>query len=768
MERRCAGLNAQRPTIRDESVSFLATFNAGASLSTARNQSAPPTQKSWALGVGRWALGVQPAAGASRHGTLPRILLALLLLCATTFADLPTITLATVMPPGGKIGTDVEITINGSELEEANALLFSHPGISAKPKAEKQFVVTIAADVPPGIYDLRLVGKSGVSNPRSFAVGELPETVEKAANDKPETATELAIGSVINGTVAAATSDYFKFAAKQGQRLFVECAAQEIDSRLNPVLAVLDPGGREMESSRRGGLLDFTAPADATYLVQVRDLIFGGGPEHYFRLALTAGPRLDFVLPPSGTAGAKGKFTLYGRGLPGGAPANLTTVDGKPLEKLDVEIDVPATPPKMEGLDTPASASVDGFPYRLRTPQGASNPVFISLASTPVLPEQEPNNKPAEAQKITVPCEIAGQFFPAADVDAFTFDAKKGDIYWIEVFSSRLGLPTNPFLLVQREGGDVQEVYPPDANIGGPRFNTLHNDPATRLEVKEDGVYRVQVRDLFGNTRVNPRCVYRLSIHKEAPDFRLAAIIELPPKKDDDRAAIARAAFLHSGETIPVRVIAFRRDGFAGEIELSGDTLPEGVTCTSAKIPAGKNDTLMLLTAAEQAPRWVGPVHIVGKAKVGESELVHQARAAVVEWNVPDFNNEPVSARLAQEFALAVSGTEAAPISVEPAEEKVWEVAVGAKLDIPLKITRRDGNAEALKLKAFDAPAIEGLKEIDVDGKTPTATASIDLAAVKIPAGNYTIHFRAQSKAKFRNKDTPITVFSSPIRISVK
>src|SRR6185369_6344766 len=140
-----------------------------------------------------------------RCGTLHRIILTLLLLGSTVVADLPTITLATVMPPGGKIGTDVEITINGSELEEANALLFSHPGISAKLKAEKQFVVTIAADVPPGIYDLRLIGKSGVSNPRSFAVGELSELVEKAANDKPDAAAELAIGSVINGTVAAAT-----------------------------------------------------------------------------------------------------------------------------------------------------------------------------------------------------------------------------------------------------------------------------------------------------------------------------------------------------------------------------------------------------------------------------------------------------------------------------------------------------------------------------------------------------------------------------------
>lgn len=674
------------------------------------------------------------------------------------------------MPPGGKIGTEVAVTISGADLEEANALLFSHPGITAKATAEKKFAVTIAPDVPAGRYDVRIVGKSGVSNPRTFVVGDLPETVENAPNDKPEAAIEVAVGSVFNGFVKPASSEYLKFNAKQSQRIFLDCSAREIDSKLSPVVTVLDAGGRELAANRRDGFVDFTAPADGTFLVRVNDLTYSGGAEAYFyRLALTTAPHVDFIFPPAAVAGTKAKFTIFGRALPGGAPANVTAADGKPLEKLDVEIDVPATPqPRVEGASAPASASVDGFSYRLPSPQGAANPVFISLASAPVIAEVEPNNKAAEAQKIAAPCEVAGQFFPAGDVDAFTFEGKKGDVFWIEVFSQRLGLPTNPFLLVQREGGASQEVYAADANVGGPRFNTATNDPAARLEVKEDGVYRVQVRDLFGNTRSDPRRVYRLSIHKEAPDFRLAALAEIPPKNNDDRAAIARAAFLHGGETTSVRVVAFRRDGFAGDIELSGDALPAGVTCAPVKIAAGKNEVLLLLTAAEGAARWAGPIRIVGKAKVGETEIVRDARPAVVSWNVPDFNNEPVPARLAQEFDLAVSGVENAPISVEPAEDKVWEAAAGAKLDIPLKITRRGGYDEVLKLKAFDAPAIEGLKEFDVDGKTPTATASIDLAAVKIPPGNYTIHFRAQTKGKFRDKETPITVISAPIRISVK
>ena len=51
---------------------------------------------------------------------------------------------------------------------------------------------------------------------------------------------------------------------------------------------------------------------------------------------------------------------------------------------------------------------------------------------------------------MTLPCEYVGQFYPQTDRDWITFDAKKGEALWMEVFSQRLGLPTDPYLLVQQ------------------------------------------------------------------------------------------------------------------------------------------------------------------------------------------------------------------------------------------------------------------------------------------------------------------------------
>src|SRR3954451_21387805 len=99
-----------------------------------------------------------------RHAPLPSAAItAFLLVAATGFAlDLPSIRLDSVYPPGGKAGSEVDAAVTGADLDEAKGLHFSHPGITAEPK-EKRFLIKIAPDVPPGIYDVRVSGLLGIS-----------------------------------------------------------------------------------------------------------------------------------------------------------------------------------------------------------------------------------------------------------------------------------------------------------------------------------------------------------------------------------------------------------------------------------------------------------------------------------------------------------------------------------------------------------------------------------------------------------------------------
>ncbi len=41
--------------------------------------------------------------------------------------------------------------------------------------------------------------------------------------------------------------------------------------------------------------------------------------------------------------------------------------------------------------------------------------------------EMEPNDDDEHVQALSLPCDIAGAFYPAADVDVFEFTAKKGE-----------------------------------------------------------------------------------------------------------------------------------------------------------------------------------------------------------------------------------------------------------------------------------------------------------------------------------------------------
>src|SRR5688572_12459000 len=308
-------------------------------------------------------------------------------------AELPAITLTSVFPPGARAGTTVDVTIAGGDLDDLTDLRFSHPGVFARPSVDPagkpqpgRFTVAVAPNVPPGAYDVRAVGRFGVSLPRSFVVGDLPETLEAAGNESPGGATEIAVGSVVNGVCAASAVDHFKFSAKQGQRLLIECAARDIDSRTEPVVALVDAAGRELGRSRTGGVLDFSVPADGQYLLHVHDVTFRGGPAFFYRLTVSTRPWIDFVVPPAGKPGTRAKYVLYGRNLPGATAVDGTGVDGKPLDQLAVEIDLPADDGS-RATATRALSAARGFAYRLPTDRGLSNPVHIAFSDSAPLPE---------------------------------------------------------------------------------------------------------------------------------------------------------------------------------------------------------------------------------------------------------------------------------------------------------------------------------------------------------------------------------------------
>jgi hypothetical protein len=675
-------------------------------------------------------------------------------------AQLPLPRLHWLSPAGGRAGSQVEVNLGGADLDDATELRFSHEGISGRAKLDaaglpegSRFTVSIASNVPPGLYEARALGRFGLSSPRRFAVGRGAELTESGTNRSAASAFPVSPGAVVNATADADAVDFFQFTAQRGERWFIEAQARALDSRMDPALMVLDGAGRELERARRGGLIDFTAPADGVFTVKAHDALYRGGAEFFYRLSVSRGPRVDFVFPPAGEPGTKGRFAVYGRNLPGSRTPGWS-VAGKALERLEVEIELPATEAAGASalVSRPATLGLRGFDYALPTTGGPANAVFLGLASATVVPEQEPNNASTNAQKISPPCEVAGQFLPRHDADWFEFEAKKGEVFRLEVVSERAGPVTDAMLVALFGKEEVGEFGDAEGNHGGPAFNFTTRDPAGRLEAKEDGTFRVQARDSFNTVEDDPRRVYRLLVRRETPDFDLVALPHgyAPQIKDKKDLAVAPAV-ARRGETVVARVLAMRRDGFDGAIQLGVEELPQGVRCPGAVMNAGSREALLYFTVDEDAPEWAGTVRITGRAKAGERELVREARGGTLLWPVGDPGEEAVASRLTGGFAFSVVTAERAPIIVRAAENKVWEGTAGTgKLAIPLRVSRSGEFKEALKLKATGLGALDSLKELDVDAKATNAVLEIDLAQQKIPAGEHRFVLIAQTKGQHR------------------
>jgi hypothetical protein len=643
-----------------------------------------------------------------------------LCLATSAFAQqvcLPAPRLLTVTPMGGQIGTTVDVTVTHQNCEGPQELLFSSPKITAKPvvgedgkEVPNRFRVTIPLDASVGVHDARLRSRLGVSSGRAFSVGALTEVTRAKANQSLETAWVLQANSVCNAATSKRGVDFYSFQGVKDRRVVVDCNAARIDSKLAPVVILADAKGDDLLVNRISGMLDFTPPSDGTYLIKIHDLTFQGGTEYFYRLAFRDGPGSGPVLRQETTARVS-SFSWPPEGLPTVAPGS----------------------------------------------------------------ELEPNNQPSQAQKITLPCDFSGSFASADDLDIFEFQAKKGEVWWVEVASERLGLNTDPAVLVQRvvkagekEGETVTDVaeldditapmkmgtYVPASSYTGPAYQAGSPDVLGKFEVKEDGLYRLQLRDLNRDARSQSENSYRLIVRKAQPDFTLVAWAAHQRLRQNDFGTIPKPIALRAGATMAFEVVTVRRDGFDGDIELFMEDLPPGVTASGLKIPAGKVQGMFFISASEPATAAFSIAKMLGRATVNGSAVTRSCRLASVLWPVEYAPTELPKSRLMADVPVSVTDFEKAPASIVAEGKTSWEVNVGETLKIPLRIAwRSEFNGASLKLKPYGT-VFGAVKEIDLPIKAATSEAVLDLAALKTPPGDYTLAFSGIGVTKHRpNQD---------------
>ena len=649
--------------------------------------------------------------GLSRGRTLVAASLIGVALTAPAWSQLPQSRLSSAFPTGGQRGTSFDISVAGTDLDEATELWFSHPGIKGVAKTQmvdgkpqpipNTFTVTVNPDVPLGGHDLRVRGLFGLSNPRTFSVFDRKTVLEVEPNNQPTKPQEVELNTVILGkSDGAADVDVYKIPAKAGQRFLIEIATGRLDSRMEAAAELYQGTRRLLRRTPVGDgdvVIDVTPAADGEYLLRVSDRVFAGGAEYPYELTVHTGPRVEFTIPASGLPGTAGEVTLYGRNLPGGQPSPFKGADGVVLQMLKAPLAVPGDPAAFDPAKVVRAdqSNVDAFRYSFSGPTGSATPINAFVASAPPLAEVEPNDTPAQAQKITIPVEITGQFQARRDSDIYQFEAKAGDVLWIEAYGRRNGNPSDPTFVLEsikvddkgQETATRVTVADDNAtNIGGTVFNTVSDDPSFRFAVPADGVYRLTVRDRAFENRGDPNLVYRLAVRRETPDFRLVAM-PVVPNPDPNTQPTQWDLALRKGDAIHLMVMAHRRDGFTGDILVTAEGLPPGVTSSGASIGSTVNSAMLVLKSAEDAPLSAGPIKIVGKARVPAAAQV-KALADAEAARLAAVNALP---------ALVKAATDA-----ETALKTATEAAAKAK-----EALDKDANNEALKKakEAADAAA---------------------------------------------------------------
>jgi hypothetical protein len=478
-------------------------------------------------------------------------------------------------PAGAQRGTTVIVTAAGTFTPWPVKVHVDGKGLDVKPaKASGQLAITIAKDAEPGVRWIRLYNDEGASVARPFIVGLLPEITEQEPNDDPQKPQVVAQPSVVINGRLGKTDDVDTFAVKltKGQTLVASLEAHHtLRSPMDGVMQILSADGFVLEQNDDYHGLDpqiaFTAPKDGTYLVRIfafpsmpdATVRFAGKETYIYRLTLTTGPYVEYAYPLAVPSSAPSTVELIGWNLPA------------ELRKFPITVRAGV---KTLSLFDPRCAGV--FEIR-QEPHPA-----IARAKTPL--------------DVTPPVTVTGKIEKRGAVDVYQFKASKGQKLALRIDSHTLGFPLDPVLTVTDPAGKT---------LNQAKAPKIGADPSLDFTATQDGVYRVEVRDLVNSGSF--RHVYRLRIAAPTPDFTLT---------------VAADTFtLSAAKPLEIPVTITRTAGFKDDITLRVEGAPKDVTVTTS--PKG-----ITLRTTSKTPS-AGAIRIVGVARGGTT---HVARATVADF----------------------------------------------------------------------------------------------------------------------------------------
>jgi len=206
-----------------------------------------------------------------------------------------------------------EVELTGFNLPEQNRFTWTAPGT---PKLHEQNV-----QIPLG---------DDLSNPVQIIVTEqnlLKET--NADNNSIEQAQPVTLPIGINGRIDQESDvDYYAFQAKKGDQFDFEVIARRAASGLDSYIRIVNEKGRQLKDNddltlgirkyADSSIDNWTAPADGTYFLEIRDMHLRGGTNFvYYVKVYRSEPHFELFLDTDKTLLSPGNYgVLFARAVP--------------------------------------------------------------------------------------------------------------------------------------------------------------------------------------------------------------------------------------------------------------------------------------------------------------------------------------------------------------------------------------------------------------------------------------------------------------------
>ena len=491
-----------------------------------------------------------------------------------------------IFPLGGQRGKTVEVALAGRNLE-----------------GTRKMTLNIAPAAPLGRQDIRAQTPKGYSNPVAFEVSDFPDVTETEPNNTLTNANTVPVPVNINGRIGEPKDlDRFKFKSPTDQKLVCEITASRFGSPLDALLILTDTNGAVLQqvddTSGSDARLEFDAKKDVEYLLAVRDLTDRGGEKFAYRLA---------IRPPS--AGAEAGFTV--RFLP-----ETLRVNREGQTRLRGEVT------RVAGFDGPVLLALENLPAGvfaepLALPNGPASGLMLLTASQDTPLGTFPIRLVASAiiggKTVTRVAEPLSGDKPVKQAYLTVLDAAP---FRLELLTLNATLEQNQTatveVLAQRRAGFTGEIKLHAEGFSAGRESisnsftvgdaaiksgeTVGRLPLTAKLASEIGTRTLVLR---GEATVDGQAVAQFSgplpVTVTQFPFVLSStlarlmITALPPGSASS-----------ANETATIIKVE-RRDGFTGELVLTLDGLPAGVTSVLEKIPANGGETTLKLTATPKA-----------------------------------------------------------------------------------------------------------------------------------------------------------------------